>query len=210
MCEPITLTAMAVTAGMGMLQAYGQSQEGKAQNNYYQSLAKQNEAQIDAQNKVADKQITMVQDQGLRDTRTQDEKAKAFQSSQKASMAANGVFSDAVTSSDVMTDTFDKAKLDQLAIRQNADMKSWEVDTDRRYKNWDQTNQANMNRWAGKSAKVAGNNAAKMTLLKTAVSVASMGFGVGAGAEKGFAKAPMAGRGTPGSGFNPTSARLIK
>lgn len=79
-----------------------------------------------------------------------------------------------VTAEDIANDTFNKQRLDELAIRYNADVKSWETNTQAANQNWAAQTQANQYRYAAKNAKHAGKIAAFTTLLGTATSTASM------------------------------------
>lgn len=187
MCEPVSaglavagLTAMAVG---GVQKANSEKRAGKAQQQYYDYLAEQNEIEAASAEAVGQRNATMAQDAGSRELSKLKRGVMQFAATQIATGAANGIGGGSVTTADIAGDTFDKAKLDELTIRFNADSQAAEALDAGKYKAWDLRNQKTMNKISGKNASVAGKEAAKATLWNTAGSVltAAAGLGVGNG-----------------------------
>lgn len=170
MCSPAIATG--VIAAGSYYSAQGQMQQGESQNQYYRYLADTTEKQADAVMATAGRQEDAIQDQGASEFKNLKKAEARFEGAQTASMAANGVIG-GVTAEDVAADTIDKAKLDEAAIRYNADVKSWEVRNNAKMNAWDLRNQAAQQRVAGANAKRAGEIGAVSTLLGGAGAVAS-------------------------------------
>jgi len=172
MCDPITIGVMAVTAVSGGMQAYGQYQQGVANQQYYNYLAETNRIQGDAQYRAGMKESELIQDAAKHELKTFKGNATQFASEQKVRMVANGVDLGSVSASDVVGDTIDKAKMDEYALRYNADSKSWSTETGAKYKKYEGEQKARNNKYAGAMAKYQGKQKAFTTLLSTAGSMA--------------------------------------
>ena len=170
MCDPITITTLMVVSGA--YQAYSQYQQGSAQKKYYDAQADANTRQGEEIEKAANKQSGLIQDKAARDMARQKTQAQALSSSQRAALAANGIDLSSVTALDIASDTIAKSKMDEMALRFNSDVQSWQVTEDAKYKNWALQTQAEQMRGAGRMAKQAGKQQAVGTLLSTAASVA--------------------------------------
>lgn len=83
--------------------------------------------------------------------------------------------------------------MDQLVLRNNADQKSWEVNTGGKYQQWADQVQADEYRYAGKQAKRAGNQQAFNTLLATAGATAKSLAGMPSGVGSSSSGAPTGG-----------------
>ena len=173
MCAPVVMAAMAVAGGM---QAYGQYQQGVAANKYYQSVADAQEQQAQIEYQRGEKQSTLIQDSAKYKGKSQAEKAAMVSSSQRSALVANGIDLSSVTSQDLASETMSKAKMDELAIRYDADINSWNTMEDAKYKRWALNVQAGQSRASGKNALSAGKMQAFTTLASTAVSMASVGL----------------------------------
>lgn len=169
MCSPtLVISAMAVAGGT---QAYSQYQQGVATNKYYQSLADASEKRGEAAYKTGLKQSQLIQDAAKVENKSQELKAAETASSQRAALAANGIDLSSVTAQDIASDTFSKAKMDELNLRYNADMKSWQAIEEGNQALWSSKIEAGQYRAAGKSAKKTGAINAFSTLAGTAVSI---------------------------------------
>jgi hypothetical protein len=177
MCDPITIGALALTATAGGMQAYGQYKEGSATNKYYKSVANTQQQQGDIDYVRGEKQSDLIQDSAKFEGVKQKGQAAQVASSQRAAMAANGIDLSSVTAGDLASETMSKARLDELAIRYNADVGTWNTMEDAKYKKWSAYTQANQSRAMGKNALAKGKNDAGLTLLSTAASMAMMGAG---------------------------------
>jgi hypothetical protein len=172
MCDPITATVVGLSVASGGFTAYNQYKQGVAESKYNNYLATQSENEGKQALAIADKQSTAIQDTAKEQGKGFKRESAQFGSSQRAAMAAMGI--QGVTAEDIANDTFNKQRLDELAIRYNADVKSWETNTQAANQNWAAQTQANQYRYAAKNAKHAGKIAAFTTLLGTATSTASM------------------------------------
>lgn len=189
MCDPVTISvAMAVSGGMS---AYGQYQEGVATNKYYQSLADASIKKGEADYKTGVKQSELIQTSAKSQDKAQKLQAAEAASAQRAALAANGVDLSSVTAQDIASDTFSKAKMDELNLKYNADMKSWQAMEQARQSVWSSKIQADQYRVAGKNAKQAGKLKAFTTLVGTAASIGSVNL---------LATAPSAGGSNAASG----------
>jgi len=150
--------------------AYGSYAQGKATQkmNQYQADVAAEQARIDA--RTADQNITAVQDQASQASKLQKRNLKALEGEQKGVLAASGVGGGSVTAADIGKSTFDTAKLDEIAIRYNADYKSWALKTGADFNVWDLGNQKNQYLMAGKNAAMAGGINATGSLLSGASS----------------------------------------
>lgn len=208
LCDPTGgVATMAIMAAAGGLQAYGQYQQGKAQNSYYQYLAGQSLIEGQAAYDRSLKQSELIQDSASLQNKSAAIKAAEASSTQKAQMAASGVDLSSVSAQDITLDTLTKAKMDEMMIRRNANLNSWAVEEEGKNARWTSKNQADQYRFAGKQAKSAGKTQAFTTLLSTA---ATMALGAGqlgmfaanpaasvARATGSFAKAPLASNSVP-------------
>lgn len=172
MCDPISITFAVTTAVAGGMKAYAQYKEGAAMNKYYKSVANIQEEQGDLLFHRGEKQSELIQDAAQFQGRQQKTKAAQVESAQRAVLVANGIALDSVTSQDLVSDTLTKSKLDELAIRYNADIQSWNTIEDAKYSRWTQYTMAEQSRATGRNALASSKRQAFTTLLGTAASVA--------------------------------------
>lgn len=171
MCDPVTIAVVA-TAAAGATQAYGQYQEGVAQNKMYQFQADQNRMEGNLAVTRGQKQSELIQDTASKEGKRLKTQQAGFSASQRAAMAASGVTG--VTAQDITSDSFSKQRLDEMALRYNYDTKSYEVTEGAKYQKYALDTQADQLGFAGKNAKRAGKMKAYSTLLSTASSTAGM------------------------------------
>ncbi|CAK0756654.1 conserved hypothetical protein [Gammaproteobacteria bacterium] len=146
---------MGVSTGLsvyGGLQAADNTRKAaEANKKYYYSLA-------DTSEQGAKQDIVS----GMRDQNTIALSEKSVEASQRAAMAAAGVGSGSVTAEDIIKETFNKAELDKMTVRYNANMSALA-----------KKQQAGQYRMAGDNAIQAGNINADTTLLTSATGVAN-------------------------------------
>ena len=183
MCNPVLIYA-GVTAVSGAYSAYNQYQQGVATNKYYNYLADQSTMQGQAALKAGAKQSELTQDTAKIQGKEQAYKSAETLASQRAAMAAMGMDPSSVSAQDVALSSMDKSRMDERAIRYNADIKSWESEYGASLENWQQQSQATQQRYAGKYAKWEGKTGAFSTLLGTAASIAGSGLLKGSTAAK--------------------------
>jgi len=198
MCAPALV--MGVMAASGVTQAIGQVQQGREQDKYYQYLAGTSRLAGDAALARSQKQSELIQESAGIENKSAAIKAAEAGSAQKAAMAASGMDLSSVTAQDITLDTLTKAKMDEMMIRRNANLQSWQTETEGKYAKWEGEEQARQYGYAGKQARKAGNIQAFTTLLGTA---ASMGM---AASDMGlFSRGGSAGGGMVATGPGVTS-----
>lgn len=175
MCDPVTLTVVAAsaTAAAGGFSAYSQLQQGTALNKYYQSQAAQSRAEGENALQLAEKQSNLIQDSAKEEGKQLKTQQAELLASQRAALAANGVYG--VTAEDITSNTLSKQQMDELALRYNADIRSWDVRNQGKYADYSKRQEANTLDYQGKMAKASSRKEAFSTLLSTAGTVASMG-----------------------------------
>jgi len=178
------MVAMGVTAASGAMQAYGQYQQGATQKQYYDYLAANSEMQGEYAYRTGMKQSELIQDSAKYEGKIQKRDVAQFAAAQRATLVANGIDLSSVTSEDIASDTISKARMDELAIRFNADSKSWSTETDAKYRKWAGQQEAKGQRFSGAQAKYSGKTQAFTTLLSTAASMFMMGTSLGGSAAK--------------------------
>ena len=207
MCEPTTIF-MVGTAIAGGMQAYGQYKEGSATNKYYKGVANAQEEQGRIEYARGEKQSELIQDSAKITGMKQKTEAAQVASQQRATMVANGIDLSSVTSADLASETISKSRFDELAIRYNADINTWNQMEDAKYKKWAQYTQASQSRATGKNALSAGKTKAFTTLLSTAASMAGGAMLAGSG---GISAGNQAGTGLFGSKFlGSTQSQILK
>ena len=173
MCDPVTLTVTGIVlaSAAGGVAAYGQYQAGQASDAYYKALADQNDREAQMAKDTADQQTSILQNEAAQKSKELSGDVKTIKGTQKASMAAMGLYG--ITADDILGDTVNKAKLDAANIRYNADIQSWALKKEANERGWALNNQANAFRMAGKQAKTASYLNMTATLLGTASSIFS-------------------------------------
>lgn len=198
---------MGVMAVAGAYKAYGQNQEGKSTNSMYQyagdvsaQKAKQESAittkNVELTTQTAEQNRALAMGESAEESKALDRKISTVKGAQKAGMGASGI--GGVTAEDITGDTFDRATLDSMAIKYNADTKDWAMNEEMKNKIWGLREQSKRDIWAlneeekqyraaGSNAKKAAKRAVTNTLLETAVSMAAVyaGGAVSAGTKAG-------------------------
>jgi len=181
LCDPtggvLTAVAIGATATAGGTSAYSQYQQGASQKKYYNSLADRSTKEGQAALETADRQSTAVQDTAKISGERLAKDQQRFNATTRSELSARGI--SGAMAEDLISSNFTNEEMDKLILKNNADLKSWEINTQGAYSNWASINEANDYRYAGKSAKRAGAIGAFTTLLGTAAQVASMSAGAG-------------------------------
>ena len=186
----------------GYLRAKAQKAEGKAQEAYYNYLAEQSRLEGDAALKIGQKQSELVQDVAKEEGKQLKKTQAQFNASQIAAMAASGVDVSSVSAQDVVSSAYSEQKLDELALRYNADMRSWGVKTEASYKNWAANVQAGQYEYAGKHARVVSKIKQRSTLLDTVSSLFGSSGGSMSSGVSGFQRGTDLGAGRTSYGIN--------
>ncbi len=189
------LVGVGTIAVAGGVKAYGQYQEGKAQQlmyNYQAALAVQEvmmrrryaEAQQKAISEAAAANVTIEQAAAAEKSRILAGDLAELSGRQRATIGALGI--GGVTAADIAVSTFDKGQLDQLAIRYNANIRSWGIRGEARRDIWTLGEETKMKTWAlrsessqfrlaGRQAKRAARIRVAGTILSTASQMATIG-----------------------------------
>ena len=157
--------AAVMMGASSVMGAYGQYQAGKAQNEYYQYLAKQNEEQAKEVVATGKDQSALVQDVASSDYKSVREDVAKTMGMQKTGLAASNIALSSGTAEDIARATFDSGLKDEASIRFNADMTSWDIMTKATQESKNLKRQAEAYRKSGKAAKAGGAWSAGATLL---------------------------------------------
>lgn len=166
--------AIAVTAVAGVTAAYGsyaQGQASKKMNKYNADVAAK-QATLTA--RTAEQNIQATQTQASLESKQLRQNVAKLEGTQKAVLAASGIGGGSVTTADIQSSTIDTAQLDQMALRYNADYKSWAIRNQTDIDVWGLENQSNQYLMAGKNAATAGNIGAASSLLQSASQAATL------------------------------------
>jgi hypothetical protein len=204
--------------GTGLYTARSQYLEGKSEANMYGYQSALNMQEITATRRYAEEyqkaisgyakgqkeaikgtaalNINVIQTAAAEEAKLLSRDVAQLRGRQMAAIGAMGI-GGGVTAENIMTSTFDKAQLDKMAIRYNANIKSWQISEmakrdiwtlggETKYKLWSSKEETRMKisalrgeigqfGLAAKGAKRAGRTRAAATLLSTAASVAKQG-----------------------------------
>lgn len=180
MCDPVTIavvTGATLSAAGGVTSAVSSYRQGAAMDKYYNSLADQRVQEGQAAIDQAQRQSEVIQDTAKVEGKKLKTDQARFNSSVRAQLAAQGITG--VTAEDIVTGNLTNERMDEILLRRNADVKSWEARTQGNYANWQAQNEATQLRFVGKQEKRAGKMKMYSTLLSTAGSTASTLAGSG-------------------------------
>jgi len=169
----IAVGAALTGAAVSAVSSYKQGKAQQKMNQYQADVA--NQQAVLAQ-RAADQQSALEQLKAQRETKQLHRKYMVLEGIQKAARAASGVGGASVTEGDIATDTFRSKTLDELAIRYNADLKSWDLKQHAGLEKWGLSNQANMYGMAGRYAMQAGQYAAAGSIISGAGQAANYGM----------------------------------
>ncbi len=184
MCNPAAV--MGIQAAGMAYSAMSNYQQGIAQKNYYDYAATQSEKQAILAEKQGVQAADNARDVGAESTKSFKRQAAQLEGAQKVAIGAN-LGSGSKTAEQIVGDTFDKEKMDEMAIKYNADVEAWRAVNEANLKSFDLRSQAAGYRMAGKQAKKAGKIGAINDLLSGAGQVAGTWYA-------GKMSSPSAGR----------------
>jgi hypothetical protein len=201
----MTTIAVGATVASGAYSAHSQYAQGLAQKNLYEAQAAQAREQGALAIRESERQSTLVQDTAKEEGRRLKESQAEFNASSRAAMAAAGVYGG--TAEDILSSNISKEQRDEMALRYNADVKSWEAITQGRYSKWASDVESENLEYAGRQAKKSGKRAAIGTLLGTAGQAFSMGAGMfGGGGGSSLASQTQAFGGGTKAALKPSSS----
>lgn len=157
----------------GVMGAYSQYQQGKMNEKYYSYLANQSEKQADKVDEATAEQLSVINANAGRDIADVKKSGNLTVASQKAAMAANGVYSDSGTAGDIIGDSIDKQALDEAAIKYNADQAMWSTKRNSINQKTQLYAEQASYRIQGSNARASGNMNAMGTLVGSAASAGS-------------------------------------
>jgi hypothetical protein len=159
------------TAGAAMaIQGAGAISSGFS--SYYGDVASQEEKAAGSVRKQGEQSATLAENAGLEKTKLLNRNVAEVEGAQAAGAGAN-VGGGSVTTADIAKDTFNKSKMDQMAIKYNADIEAWKSTNDANLKAYEMEQEAAGQRLAGTAAKKAGKIGMFNDLLSGAGQVAS-------------------------------------
>lgn len=187
---PITQIALGVSAATSIIGAFASSRaataEGESQaafNRYQAAVANQNAMLAE---RTAKQNIGIVQMRGAEETKQLQRKYAVLRGKQKVALAASGIGGASVTAGDIAMDVFRSQKLDEIAIRYNADIRSYNIREGAKIGAFGYRARAGMFDLAAESALRAGKTRARLSILEGAKSVAGIGATYGAYKAAGY------------------------
>jgi hypothetical protein len=199
-CDPTGgyATLGVIMAVGGATGAYGAYSEGSSTSAMYRAAARNAELQKDIYRRTAEqntartkaameRNISATMMDASMQAKSVQQIAEATAGTQKATSAAMGVGGGSVSQADALLDTFDKQKMDEMAIRYNADaaaagitdegnQRLWDIQYDLQNKLWAADVEKQQYEYAAKNAKKAGNIKALGSILDTASSIGQLGL----------------------------------
>lgn len=161
--------ASLLSGAVGAFGAYQQGQQTSAMNKYQSQVLQQ---QSMLAQRAADANTTIVQNQGAEQSKALARKTAILAGAQAASEAANGT-AGSVTSNDIKLDTFDTAKLDQMAIQYNTNLKTWGIQEGLHGEQWQLGVESDQYRKAARNASTTGYINAGTSILGSASQIAN-------------------------------------
>jgi hypothetical protein len=136
-------------------------EQAKQQGRYYQYLADKDIREAQAAEKTAEFKSNIAQDEAAAQAGELKGEVAKLKGAQIAAMAAMGI--SGVTADDILKDSANKAKLDEINLRYNADIESWSAMKEGREESWSLRNDAEMQLQARRNLL----KAAKMNMMAT-------------------------------------------
>ena len=154
-----------VAAVAGGVMAYKQGVAQSKALRYSQAVSEQEALNAE---RIVDKNSQMQQYQASQDAKQLQRKYMVLEGQAEAARAGSGIGGGSVSEGDIATDIFKSRKADEMTIRHNADLASWQIRTAGDFDAWSARTQAAQYGAASKEALKAG----KMSLI-TSVLTAS-------------------------------------
>jgi hypothetical protein len=159
-----------------IISAYGSNYDGRMAKKYYEYLAALSEQQAGIVLATGDKQASSFQDEAARALGQVSKQSRQVQGAQRAALAKNGLWAGGATAEDLLRDTLNKEKLDEMAIRFTADQKSYATRLEAEYQAQNLRNQADTQRKSGANAFSKGQLGMWASLLQGAGSLGTTVF----------------------------------
>lgn len=175
MCEPITMIAIGTAATIvgGVVSADQQQQAGRREQEYLNYLADEAEEQIGEVRQARAVERRLITENASRESASFRQQVESLQGTQRATAAAQGLSFGSVTAEDIANDTVNRAVMDEMYIRYNADVQKYMSQQEEEASVRDLERRAQGYRMGGANAAAAGGANATTTLLGTAGQVAN-------------------------------------
>jgi hypothetical protein len=167
--------AMGLQVGGALMSAQAAKDQGETSANYYDMLGLNSDLNADLTEKAGERAALGVGAKAAQDSEALRLSVKKAEGTQDAVLAANGAAGGA-TAEDIARSTRANARLDELALRYNAELKTGEI---RRQAGLDASNQRIQGsgyRAAGGNARRAGNTNSILSLVGGATQVATTAY----------------------------------
>lgn len=169
MCTPAAVTSLQVAGAV--TSGFGQYQQGLAESNYYKAASSAKRKEADLTLRQGEQEATMAENEGASQSKLLAIKQAELNGKQAAAIGANGQAGSS-SSADVVSDTLSKEKMDQLAVKYNADIQSWNATNNSKIKSYALNRDAEMDSISSTASKNAGKIGAFNSLLSGSGQVA--------------------------------------
>lgn len=161
----ISAVLSSVSAIAGGVMAYQGSVAQAKQLKYSQAVLEQQAKNTEM---IADKKSEMEQYKASQDAKQLQRKYMVLEGSMEAARAGSGIGGGSVSEGDIATDIFKTQKVDEMTIRHNADLASWNIREEGKYSAWAARAEASGYGLAAKDALKAGKMALMSSILFSA------------------------------------------
>jgi hypothetical protein len=174
--EPITLGIL-ITGLSSIFGAIGAQQQGQKQQAYNNYMADQADKLAVNVQKTGQTQSELIQTSAAGESQKVKNEFTKTQGTQTAAIAAQGIGLDSVTAQDLAFSSLSNYEKDHVMIKHNANLSSWQTETQAFNEAEDLKSKAKGYRMAGTNAAEAGNWNAATSILGGARQVADMWYG---------------------------------
>lgn len=176
MCDPATIGVSAVMVGATLYSAQQQREAGKSQEQYYQFLAGLSEKNRGEALAQGEENAYFAQEEGVRTLKDFQDQKDVFRGAQKTAMAASGI--QGATAEDIILDSNDRMRMDELAIQYNTEMNIYNAKRGAQIQGNMLNQQANQYRFQGSMARIGGDMQSFGTLLSGGAQTAITGHNI--------------------------------
>lgn len=163
---------MGIQGAGAVTSAFGAYTQGLAQSNYFKYLAANSRTEAGLVTREGQQQATLAENAGAEESKISARKTLELQGAQTAASGAN-VGGGSGTTADIAADTINKSRLDQLAIKYNADVQAWNSTEGAKLRAFSLNREAAGYDVSAGAAKSAGKMGAFNSLLSGAGQIAS-------------------------------------
>lgn len=165
MAAPLAIAGAAIVVAGAIGQAYTAYSQGKSNRDYYRFLSEQSKLKSDLTMQAAEENVGYIQDQAARNSGLLRANYNQVESAQKAQMAAQGMALNSVTAEDIIKDNVSKMKLDEMAIRYNAELGAYQTRKNAIMQSFDLRAQAGSQMFSGEMAYWTGQQQGLSSLI---------------------------------------------